>query len=301
MTHFFKIFLKTTKNLFLQTICCLLALCFLFGCESTGTREDYLKENGLTEAPAATQAPTPVKPLKKRVAVTFDDGPNYINTPTVLDALAQYGWKATFFVVGHRIVEGGGETLMRIAADGHEIGIHGYTHTNSESHYYDTCSDDIYAQEISMTVEAIRAYVPNYQPTLMRPIGGRISSERTAASPYSIILWSIDTEDWKHKYYAGISDEEADARVNTIVQNALAGVKDGDIILLHDIYQSSADATVKILAELHAMDFDVVTVSELLGENRQAGKIYLEGQPIAPLAQHIPLDPNERRRKEEVI
>ena len=295
MTHFFKAHQQSKKKLFFSVICCLLSLCFLFGCESTGTRAGYLDENGLTEAPSSTQSSQPSKSQKKHVAVTFDDGPNYINTPTVLDALAQYGWKATFFVVGHRIVEGGGETLMRIAADGHEIGIHGYTHTNSESHYYDTCSDDIYAQEISMTVDTIRTYVPTYQPTLMRPIGGRISSERAAASPYSIILWSIDTEDWKHKYYSGIPEAEADARVNTIVQNALTGVQDGDIILLHDIYQSSADATVKIFASLYEMGFDVVTVSELLGNSRQAGKIYSEGQPILSWFACLPAD--DRKRK----
>ncbi len=273
------LFQKRRLRFLLRLFCTLLTLLCLFGCESTGTRAEYLKEHGLTE-PVQTQPPV-ASPAKPRVALTFDDGPNYINTPTVLDALAQYGWHATFFIVGNRVTGEGGATLQRMAAEGHELGIHGYTHTNSETHYYDTCSDAIYQQEISMTVEAIRAYVPNYQPTLMRPIGGRISDERAAASPYSIILWSIDTEDWKHKYYKGISDEEANARVDTIVQNALANVQDGDILLMHDIYESSADAAVEILAQLYAMGFEVVTVSELLGEDLQAGRIYREGNPIS--------------------
>ena len=255
----------------------LLLFSSLLGCESEGTRADYLASHGLTEPPVTTQAP---KPLKKRVALTFDDGPNYINTPKVLDALAQYGWSATFFVVGNRINAQTSETLNRMAAEGHEIGIHGYTHTQNAEHYYDTCTDSVYQMELSNTVAAIRTYIPNYTPTLMRPIGGRITSERVAASPYSIILWSVDTQDWENTYYKGISDEEADRRVNTIVQNTLANIKDGDIILMHDIYQSTADATVKILAALYEMGYEVVTVSELLGDTMQPGIMYTEGMPI---------------------
>ncbi len=255
----------------------LLLFSSLLGCESEGTRADYLASHGLTEPPATTQAP---KPLKKRVALTFDDGPNYINTPKVLDALAQYGWSATFFVVGNRIDGQTSATLQRMVAEGHEIGIHGYSHTQNAEHYYDTCTDSVYQMEISNTVAAIRTYVPNYTPTLMRPVGGKISVERVAASPYSIIMWSVDTEDWDNRYYKGISDEEANHRVDTIVQNALANVKDGDIILMHDIYESTADATVKILAALYEMGYEVVTVSELLGDTMQPGRIYTEGMPI---------------------
>ena len=256
----------------------LLLFSSLLGCESEGTRADYLASHGLTEPPATTQAP---KPLKKRVALTFDDGPNYINTASVLDALAQYGWNATFFVVGNLIKGEGGTTLQRIAAEGHEIGIHGYSHIQDTEHYYNTCTDAVYQAEISNTVSAIRTYIPNYTPTLMRPVGGFISNERVSSSPYSIIMWSIDTEDWKHRYYQGISDEEADARVDIIVQNALKNVQDGDIILMHDIYQSSADATVKILAALYDMGYEVVTVSELLGAERSPGVVYMKGNPIA--------------------
>lgn len=259
----------------------LLLFSALLGCESTGTRTQYLAEHGLTEASVTTQAPKEEKPAKKRVALTFDDGPNYINTEAVLDALAQYEWNATFFVVGNLIKGEGSKTLQRIAAEGHEIGIHGYTHTQNDAHYYNTCTDAVYQMEIFNTVSAIRTYIPNYTPTLMRPVGGFISNERAAASPYSIILWSIDTEDWKHRYYKGISDEEADARVDIIVQNALKNVQDGDIILMHDIYQSSADATVKILAALYDMGYEVVTVSELLGADRSPGMIYMKGKPIA--------------------
>ncbi len=266
----------------LRIVALMLLLASVTGCTSTGTRADYLKEHPLTDAPASeeTTAFLPQKPSKKRVALTFDDGPNYLNTEIVLDALEQYQWKATFFVVGNRITNESKNTLLRMASAGHEIGIHGYTHTNDRDHYYDTCTDAVYEAEISNTVSAIQTYLPDYTPRLMRPIGGRISNERVQKSPYAIILWSIDTEDWNHKYYSGISDEEAEERVNIIVQNALRDVKDGDIILLHDIYQSSADATAVILAELYAMGFEVVTVSELLGNDPHPGVIYTAGLPV---------------------
>lgn len=280
-----KIFYRSDRykkmGMCLRIVALMLLMASVTGCTSTGTRADYLKEHNLTEASEETTASLPQKPSKKRVALTFDDGPNYLNTETVLDALEQYQWKATFFVVGNRITNESKNTLLRMASAGHEIGIHGYTHTNDRDHYYDTCTDAVYEAEISDTISAIQAYLPDYTPRLMRPIGGRISTERVQKSPYSIILWSIDTEDWNHKYYPGISDSDAEERVNIIVQNALNSVKDGDIILMHDIYQSSADATVKILAKLYAMGFEVVTVSELLGNDPHPGVIYTAGLPVS--------------------
>ncbi len=208
---------------------------------------------------------------KKRVALTYDDGPQHYNdeeTKSIVDELSKYGFHATFFVVGNRIA--GGDALPYAVEKGNEIGIHGYTH----SLYYDTCTDEEYAAEINKTAEAIRKKLPNYEIKLMRPVGGRITDARAAASPYSIIMWTVDSDDWKHKYSSGDSDEVAAEKVNAIVENVMSKVSDGDIILMHDIYQSTYDATVLILKRLHEEGYEVVTVSELLGDTMTPGRIY---------------------------
>ncbi len=218
------------------------------------------------DATTDTQDLTP----KKRVAITFDDGPNHYNdrTKKYVDALDQYGFHATFFVVGNRVA--GGNALKYAVDHGNEIGIHGYTHNV----YYDSCDDDAYTKEIDNTAQAIREQIPGYEIKLMRPVGGRISDHRAATSPYSIILWNVDSHDWENRYYKGISDEEADACVNTIVENVMSSVADGDIILLHDIYESTYDATLIILERLYAEGYEVVTVSELLGDRLASGVTY---------------------------
>ena len=111
---------------------------------------------------------------------------------------------------------------------------------------------------------------------LMRPVGGKITDERVKQSKYSVIMWDVDTEDWKYKYYAtsDYSDEEKAERVDTIVNNVMNNVREGSIILMHDIYESTYDATVIILEKLYAEGYEVVTVSELLGSERSAGKIF---------------------------
>jgi len=218
-------------------------------------------------AGAETEDSTP----KKRVAITFDDGPQLHNdlTKKYVDELDKYGFHATFFVVGNRVGE---DALSYMVEHGNEIGIHGYTHEV----YYDTCSDELFEQEITQTVQAIRRSVPDYEPRLIRPVGGRISPERANASTYSIILWSVDSNDWNsdHRYFKGISDEEATARVQRTVDDVMSSVADGDIILLHDIYESTYDATVIILKRLYEEGYEVVTVSELLGESLTPGIIY---------------------------
>ena len=108
----------------------------------------------------------------------------------------------------------------------------------------------------------------------MRPVGGRISFERLQSCPYAVINWSVDSDDWNNKYYPGISDEDAEERVNRIVENVMSQVKDGDIILLHEIYESTVDATKIILQRLYEEGYEVVTVSELLGDDLAAGRLY---------------------------
>lgn len=221
-----------------------------------------------------TATPEPEVDTRPRVALTFDDGPHekYMDTPSrtkaIVDELDKYGYHATFFVVGDR-VDGteysGGAAMVYAAEHGNEIGIHGYTHDV----YYDKCSDEEYEYEMSKTLEAIQGKLPGYEVRLMRPVGGRITNARIEESPYAIIKWNVDTLDWNLKEPYG--DTEA---IEEIVNNALKNVKDGDIILMHDIYNNTYEATVIILQRLNEMGFNVVTVSELLGDNLQSGVLY---------------------------
>lgn len=273
------------KKRFFVLILALILLLSLAACETVGNEEntepptDSSEDTTGEDIPVAAIPDTDPAPQKPRVALTFDDGPHNVRTRAIVDELEKYGFHATFFVVGNRIdgpEYNSRDTINYIAEKGNEIGIHGFTH----SVYYDTCSDADYEDEISQTADVIHEKLPDYEINLMRPVGGRITDERLAASEYSIILWNVDSEDWRYKYDSGDSDEVAAEKVNTIVNNVMSQVSDGDIILMHDIYESTYDATVIILQRLNEMGFDVVTVSELFAGNLDAGTQYMSAPVI---------------------
>lgn len=223
---------------------------------------------------------------RPKIAITFDDGPHNVRTKQIVDELNKYDYHATFFVVGNRIVSysedpngyDGREALKYAATNGNEIAIHGYTHQK----YYDSCSDADYRDELSKTENAIKAVLPNAEVHLMRPIGGAISPERVKKCPYSVILWDIDSEDWRYK--GADTEEEEKENINTIVGNVMSQVHEGGIILMHDLYGNTYEATKIILQQLHEKGYNVVSVSELLGESRAAGKSYSNYQGSNQLA-----------------
>lgn len=207
----------------------------------------------------------------KRVAITFDDGPHSTRTKAVADELAKYGYTATFFVVGNRVDVNGAKAVKYAYAKGNEIAIHGYTH----SFYYNVCDEKTYNRELSNTYDVIKEAVPDAKVKLMRPIGGKITDERVESCPYSVIMWSVDSEDWKYRN-RGENDELAEENINTIVDNVMSKVKSGDIILLHDIYQNTYEATKIILKRLHNEGYDVVSVSELFEGSLKQGTKYFK-------------------------
>lgn len=235
---------------------------------------EYSREDMGFDVPAFNDT-TDEPDTRPCVALTFDDGPNHYDDRTIkyVDELNKYGYTATFFVVGNRVAGKGtnsGINSVKYAVDnGMEIGIHGYTHNV----YYNDCTADAFEREMKLTLDAIRKQVPNYEVKLMRPIGGEISASNAAICPYAIIHWSVDSDDWNNRYHPGDTEEDWNATVDTIVDNVLSKVKEGDIILMHDIYESTYDATVIILQRLNEMGYNVVSVSELLGET-EAGRIY---------------------------
>lgn len=222
----------------------------------TGTKsESTTSDIPLSEILGHITPPADGSPRK--IAFTFDDGPYTPVTRGLVDEFAKYDGHCTFFVVGNRI-HGTQKEAMKYAFDkGNEIAIHAYSHNA----YYNTCSDSVYQFEITKTAEEI-LNTTGKAPTLMRPVGGSITNNRVANSPYSVILWNLDTKDWKYR------------NADTVARTILNSITAGDIILLHDIYPSTLQAVKKVLPLLKEHGYEFVTVSELLGEEMQPGKKY---------------------------
>lgn len=179
----------------------------------------------------------------KAVALTYDDGPSKY-TNQILDCLEAYGAKATFFVVGTN-VNRYPDILRRVHSLGMEIGNHTVNHPNLKN---------LSASSVASEINTNATYVENatgVRPTIVRPPYGSYSNATLSAAGKPFILWSIDTLDWKTR--------NADATISAV----LSKVKDGDIILMHDLYGPTADATERIVPALINMGFDLVTVSEL--------------------------------------
>lgn len=184
-----------------------------------------------------------VDPSKPMVALTFDDGPSQY-TPGILDTLEKNESRATFFEVGNRI-NWYPDTVLRISRMGCEIGNHSYDHA-----LMGNASASKIHSEISNTDARIKA-ITGEKTTLLRPPYGSIGSSlrRNAGKP--MILWSVDTLDWKSR------------NADTVYRTVMNQVKDGDIILMHDVYGSTRTAVTKIVPELRKRGYQLVTVSEL--------------------------------------
>ena len=202
---------------------------------------------------------THVNTEEKVIALTFDDGPHPKNTPAILDLLAEYNAKATFFVIGKNM-ELYGDAAVRAAAEGHELGNHTYCHPSLSA-----LSRGAMLREIEENAAMIRK-TTGKQATLFRPPEGYCTqSVRAAAaeSGLSLILWDVDTRDW-----AGLATE---AIVANVMENALPGSS----VLFHD-YSGTNCHTVaalkEILPRLDAAGFRFVPVSELLAHATPAAE-----------------------------
>ena len=214
-------------------------------------------------APMPTPAPTtPRKPSynscnveSNTVAMTFDDGPHPKLTPRLLDLLKERGIKATFFVIGKCVAEYP-DIAKRIVDEGHEIANHTWNHPQLPK-----LSPTAFAAEITQTNEAIKQ-ATGILPVTMRPPYGAINAGITKRlnEEYglSVILWSVDPQDWKIR--------KADHVSSHIIKNAAPG----SIILAHDIHASTIDAMPAALDALQAKGYKFVTVSELIAMDRPA-------------------------------
>ena len=180
----------------------------------------------------------------KLIALTFDDGPNY-NTMKVLDILEKYNIKATFFILGTNI-KGNEKIINRINSLGMEIGNHMYSHSITTK-----LTNTKIKEEINKTDKLIYDIIGKY-PTLIRPSYGIYNKKFQKIVDRPIILWNIDTLDWKYHNSTKIA--------NKVFNN----INRGEIVLMHDIYSATANSLEIIIPKLLDEGFEFITISELL-------------------------------------
>ncbi|MDC7729810.1 MULTISPECIES: polysaccharide deacetylase family protein [Bacillus cereus group] len=198
-----------------------------------------------------------VNTKEKIVALTFDDGPHLIFTPQILDLLAKYNAKATFFVAGNK-VKRFPAILIREVKEGHEIANHTYNHI-----YNKNITAAKLTSELNRTDKVIKQ-ITGYKPTLYRPVGGLHNDliiNTAIQNGKLVILWSWhqDPQDWRSPAASQIS------------KHIIKGVQLGNIILLHDWNGSefsqtsqTVEALESILIHLKNNGYTCVTVSEML-------------------------------------
>uniref|UniRef100_UPI002FC7DA50 polysaccharide deacetylase family protein n=1 Tax=Lysinibacillus sp. 54212 TaxID=3119829 RepID=UPI002FC7DA50 len=182
---------------------------------------------------------------RKRVALTFDDGPHPKVTMQILQSLEKYNAKATFFMLGNR-VQYYPEIAKEVHNRGHELGNHSWSHP-----VLPKLSKAQIMGEFTTTEEAIFAST-GHESTVFRPPYGATNAAINEMIPRHVVNWTVDTLDWKHR------DQH---KLLPIVQN---GMHNNAIILMHDIHQSTADGLDAVLAYLSSEGYEFVTVSEIL-------------------------------------
>ncbi|WP_066644995.1 polysaccharide deacetylase family protein [Christensenella timonensis] len=195
-----------------------------------------------------------IDPLNDKViALTFDDGPNPVKTPELLDILEENDVVATFFVVGN-LVEQFPDVVKRAYEDGNEIATHSYTHP--EAAEWKGLSVEGQLAQYTQANDAIEA-ATGLRTLFDRPPGGNTPEEKAEQIGREQILWSVDPEDWKYK--------DADTVYEHVMNGWNGGVvQDGAVVLSHEIYQSTVDAYGRIIPELKEKGYKFVTISQMM-------------------------------------
>jgi peptidoglycan/xylan/chitin deacetylase (PgdA/CDA1 family) len=196
-----------------------------------------------TAAPTATATPAATPVPDKSVALTFDDGPSDYTTQ-ILDVLEETDTKATFFMSGNSM-EKHADIITRMQSLGHELGNHAYTHFDlSQLNLTDSSA------EVAGVDELLNSYL-GVTTTVMRPPYGNMNESLTGVIRKPVILWSIDSQD----------DTLTDAQ--QIVDTILESIEDGDIILMHDTYEVTAQAVKLLIPALAEQGYECMTVTDL--------------------------------------
>lgn len=203
--------------------------------DAAGEKDDGLSANKSNVAPV--------------VALTFDDGPSAQYTPVLLDGLKERGVHATFFLIGQNIEKDGNEALVkRMWEEGHLIGNHTYHHVNLSSLNLEAAH-----RELTMTDEIIQD-ITGEDTILVRPPFGAFPDSMEQEMSKLYVKWTVDPLDWT------INDTDE------IVRRVVTDVEENDIILLHDCYESSVEAALRIVDILTEEGYEFVTADRLLIE-----------------------------------
>ena len=199
-------------------------------------------------------------PSKPMIALTFDDGPGG-HTERLLGILRDNNAKATFFTVGY-LIDDRSNVLRAVAADGHEIGGHSWSHTDLTS-----LSEQALVDEIMFTRQKIYS-ITGVDTRLVRPpYGANNSFVRAVGANIGVafINWNVDTQDWKYR------------NADTVYNHTISHARHGAVILYHDIHGTTVDAMERIIPQLIADGYQLVTVSELMaytGRDFVPGTVY---------------------------
>ena len=219
----------------------------LTGWQTIDDKDCYFDEDGKYDE-------TKQRPM---IALTFDDGPGEY-TEELINCLVENNAKATFFMLGQN-VEAYPEIAKKLSDAGMELGNHSYSHPDLV-----TIGAEAAAQQVSNTDAALKA-ATGFEATVMRPPGGSFNDSVKAAINHPLIIWSIDTRDWATK--------SEDQTYQVVMDNA----QDGSVVLMHDIHEWSVKAAIRMIPDLIAKGFKLVTISELAeakGETLQNGAAY---------------------------
>lgn len=212
-----------------------------------------------TDGKLISREPTSIDPEKPMVALTFDDGPGK-RTEELLEALEEYSAHATFFVLGTNAKRYPDE-IKKMQDIGCEVGNHSYDHEDLSK-----LKKKGLLKQVETTNEML-AEITGLGVSLLRPPYGAISETMTKHLSMPMILWNIDTLDWKTK--------DAEKTIESVMKD----VKDGDIILLHDIHSATIDAAIELIPMLQEQGYQLVTVSEMAaakGISLKAGMKYTD-------------------------
>ncbi|MBO4920278.1 MAG: polysaccharide deacetylase family protein [Lachnospiraceae bacterium] len=236
---------------------------------SAVTPTDTPITSDLTVTPDPTVAPdekgskvtvdvSKIDPAKPIVALTFDDGPS-ANTASILETLNEYGAHATFFMVGENVTAHPDRVKMVYDA-GCEVGNHTVNHKNL---------NNLTKKEIKKEIEDnqadINAALGVTISCLVRPPYGNVNDNVREACKHPMINWSVDTLDWKSR------------NADSVFEEVKKSTKDGSIILMHDLYGSTAEAVKKVVPWLVEQGYQICSVSEMFaarGVTLENGHVY---------------------------
>lgn len=198
-----------------------------------------------------------VDPEKPMLALTFDDGPG-AETDKLLDVLEKYNARATFFMVGTRVPQHP-DTIKKMKEIGCELGNHTSDHQNLKK-----LSEADIKSVIQSVSDQVAEATGGSPTTVTRPPYGAFDDHVKAAAPSPLIMWSVDTLDWKTK------------NVESTVKSVNSAT-DGDIVLMHDIHKTSIEAAIQVIPQLIEKGYQLVTVSEMAearGVKLENGGVY---------------------------